>query len=117
MIKKSVLLCLTLLTTSFTLAQSPVDGVWNFAMSSEMGSVDAIVTIQTDGKAFTGVFDLGGGRTWEMEEGSVEGDNISFKINRDGAAFTYVMSGDMDGDTIIGTASALGSVVDWSMSR
>lgn len=117
MIKKSILLGLTLIATSLTLAQSPADGVWSFAMSSQMGSVDATVTIETDGPALTGVFDVGNGRTWEMEEGRVDGDNISFKINRDGASMTYVMSGNVDGDIINGTASALGTVVDWSMRR
>jgi hypothetical protein len=52
-----------------------------------------------------------------MEEGRVDGANISFKINRDGAMMTYVMSGNVDGNMINGTASALGSVVDWSMRR
>ncbi|MFT6092324.1 MAG: hypothetical protein ACJA2Q_000207 [Pseudohongiellaceae bacterium] len=120
MIKKSILLSLALLSLTghpTTLAQSPADGVWNFAMSSQMGSVDAIVTIETDGAMLTGVFDVGGGRTWEMEEGRVDGANISFKINRDGAMMTYVMSGNVDGNMINGTASALGSVVDWSMRR
>jgi len=82
-----------------------------------MGSVDAIVTIETDGAMLNGVFDVGRGRTWEMEEGRVDGTNISFKINRDGAMMTYAMSGTVDGNIINGTASALGSVVDWSMRR
>jgi hypothetical protein len=120
MIKKSILLSLKLLTLTVhftTFAQSPADGVWNFSMSSQMGSVDALVTIETDGAMLTGVFDVGGGRTWEMEEGRVDGKNISFKINRDGAFMTYVMNGNVDGNIINGTASALGSVVDWSMRR
>jgi hypothetical protein len=120
MIKKSFLLSLALLSLTghpIALAQSPADGIWNFAMSSQMGSVDAIVTIETDGAMLTGVFDVGNGRTWEMEEGRVDGANISFKINRDGAMMTYVMNGNVDGNMINGTASALGSVVDWSMRR
>jgi|GEM_PF-763497 len=120
MIKKSILLSLALLALTghlTTFAQLPADGVWNFTMSSQMGPVDAIVTIQTDGAMLTGVFDVGGGRTWEMEEGLVDGANISFKINRDGASMTYVMNGSVDGKMINGTASALGSIVDWSMRR
>ena len=117
MIKKSILLCLALMASSLTFAQSSVDGVWNFAMSSQMGSVDASVTIKTDGNVLKGLFDVGGGRTWAMEEGVVDGNSISFKINRDGASMTYVMNGEISGDIINGTASALGSVVDWSMRR
>jgi hypothetical protein len=120
MIKKSILISLVLLALTghfTTVAQSPADGIWNFSMSSQMGSVDALVTIETDGAMLTGVFDVGGGRTWEMEEGRVDGTNIAFKINRDGAFMTYVMNGNVDGNIINGTASALGSVVGWSMRR
>jgi hypothetical protein len=120
MIKKSILISLVLLALTghfTTVAQSPADGTWNFSMSSQMGSVDALVTIETDGAMLTGVFDVGGGRTWEMEEGRVDGTNIAFKINRDGAFMTYVMNGNVDGNIINGTASALGSVVGWSMRR
>ncbi len=105
----------TLSSASF--ADSPADGVWNFAMSSQMGSVSATVTMKTDGNQLTGEFDLGNGRKWAIEDGNIEDDKISFNINRDGASMTYVMSATVDGDKVSGTASALGSVVPWSMTR
>ncbi|MCG8415357.1 MAG: hypothetical protein MI746_14155 [Pseudomonadales bacterium] len=105
------------LCTASAYADSAADGVWNFAMSSQMGSVSATVIMKIDGDQLTGEFDLGNGRKWAIEDGSVDGDKISFNINRDGASMTYVMSATIDGDTVSGTASALGSVVPWSMTR
>ena len=86
-------------------------------MSSQMGFVDATVTIKTDGDSLNGLFDVGGGRTWAMEKGVVDGNSISFRINRDGTSMTCSMNGDVSGDIINGTASGLGSTVDWSMRR
>ncbi|MFK7863784.1 MAG: hypothetical protein AB8B95_06095 [Pseudohongiellaceae bacterium] len=117
MTKSVFFLIAALLLSSNLMAESAADGVWNFAMSSQMGSVDATVTIETSGSSLTGLFDVGGGRTWVMEEGTVDGNVINFKINRDGAAMTYVMAGTVEGNSIKGTASAMGSVVDWTMSK
>lgn len=52
-----------------------------------------------------------------LEKGVVDGNSISFRINRDGTSMTYSMNGDVSGDIINGTASGLGSTVDWSMRR
>lgn len=98
-------------------AQSPVDGVWNFSMSSPMGAVSAVVTMKTDAGVLTGEFDLGGGRTWIIENGTVDGSTIGFDINRDGSSMTYVMSAEVSGDSIDGAAAAMGTTADWSMER
>lgn len=37
-------------------------------MSSQMGFVDATVTIKTDGDSLNGLFDVGGGRTWPWKK-------------------------------------------------
>lgn len=116
MLKSLIAAILFTFASSGLYAQS-VQGVWTFAMSSQMGSVDAQVTMKIDGDELTGEFDVGNGRTWAIEDGKIEGNSISFNINRDGASMTYAMAGDLNGDTIMGTASAMGSVVPWSMSR
>lgn len=110
----SVALCASA-TSSF--ADSPADGQWNFHMSNQMGIVDAVVTMLTDSGNLTGEFDLGNGRKWVIEEGSIEGNQIKFNINRDGAAMTYVMAATIEGDQANGTASAWGSTVACSMAR
>jgi len=86
-------------------------------MNNPMGSVDAKVIMATEGSTLTGEFDLGGGRKWPIEEGKIEGNIISFNINRDGAAMTYVMNGRVAEGLINGTASAMGTIVEWSMSK
>jgi len=97
-------------------AQAPVDGRWSFTMSSPMGTVDATVEMKTDGKTLTGTFDLGGGREWPIQDGVVDGDTISFVLDRDGR-MTYAMKGTIDGDSIKGAALAMGMSVDWTMTR
>lgn len=115
---KRLLITVALCTTAATsLAESPADGQWNFHMSSQMGTVDAVVTMLTQDGTLTGEFDLGNGRKWAIEEGTIEGNQIKFNINRDGAAMTYIMAATIEGNQVNGTASAWGSTVAWSMSR
>ena len=69
-----------------------------------------------DGTHLTGQFDMGGGRVWPVENGVVDGDRISFTINRDGR-MTYEMKGKLEGDKITGAAGAMGTTVEWTMAR
>ena len=110
------MLALVTFASSTLWAQSPVDGTWNFIMDSPMGSIIAKVTMQVEGATLTGEFDMGGGRKWTIESGTIEDNQISFELDRDGA-MTYMMSASVNGNTITGTASAMGSVADWSMSK
>ncbi len=97
-------------------AQSGLDGKWNFEMNSQMGSVSAKVDLKVDGTRLTGQFDMGGGRVWPVENGVVDGDRLTFTINRDGR-MTYEMKGKLEGDKISGAAGAMGTTVDWTMAR
>jgi hypothetical protein len=114
-------LLLTLLATLASCAAgpaaSPVDGTWNFAMNSPMGSVSATVIMAANGDSLTGTFDLGDGRTWAMEDGVANGNEISFKIDRDGSPMVYEMTATVDGDSVAGVASAMGMEVPWTMTR
>lgn len=114
-------LLLTLLATLASCATgpdaSPVDGSWDFAMSSPMGSVSATVMMATNGDTLTGTFDLGEGRTWAIEDGVANGNEISFKIDRDGSPMVYEMSATIDGDDAAGVATAMGMEVPWTMTR
>jgi hypothetical protein len=71
----------------------------------------------TDGDTLTGSFDLGNGRTWAIEDGVANGNEISFRIDRDGSPMVYEMSATVEGDSVSGTASAMGTEVPWSMTR
>lgn len=98
-------------------AQSEVSGSWTFSMDSPNGSVGADVTLVAAGESLTGEFDMGGGRKWPIEEGTISGGKIAFKINRDGSSMTYVMTGTVEGNAIAGIASAMGTEIEWSMSK
>ncbi len=114
---RTVLALVLLFVSSSVWAQSQVDGTWDFSMDSPMGSATAKVVMASEGSQLTGQFDLGGGRTWPIEDGTIDGSNIAFSITRDGASMTYEMSGSVEGDSITGVASAMGTTIDWSMAR
>ena len=99
-----------------TSAQSSLDGKWAVEMSSPMGSVTAQVELKAEGTKLTGQFDMGGGRTWPIQNGTIEGDSITFTIDRDGK-MTYEMKGKLAGDKIAGVAGAMGTTVEWGMAR
>ena len=81
-----------------------------------MGTVDAVVTLKAEAGVLTGQFDLGNGRTGPSKRAQSK-NSISFKINRDGASMTYVMTATLEGDTADGIASAWSSNVPWTMTR
>ena len=96
---------------------SPLDGTWDFTMSGPFGAITATVTMASDGEALTGFFDLGGGRSWPIEDGVANGSDISFSIDRDGSPLVYNMSATIEGDSAAGTASAMGTEAPWTMTR
>ena len=104
MTRKVLTLVLFMFVSSSLWAQSEVDGTWDFSMDSPTGSASATVIMKSEGSTLTGEFDLGGGRKWPIEEGTIDGGNIAFSITRDGASMTYEMSGSIEGDSIKGVA-------------
>lgn len=101
-------------------AESPVDGKWTFTMSSPMGNVDALVELKAEGEKLTGKFDMGGGRVWAVEDGTIRGNDVAFVLKRDrpsGGSMTYAMKGTIKGDAIAGSATAMDNTVEWSMAR
>lgn len=113
---RTLLLVLTLSATAMAASQSAADGAWNFVLNSPMGTVTAKVEIQTTGEALTGTFEVNGA-SWPIEHGTLKGDTLTFVLQRPGASMAYEMSGTLAGDAIAGKAAAMGTTVDWSMSR
>lgn len=114
----SLLLAISLLTAcAATPTASKIDGTWDFTMSSPFGAVNATVTMITDGSSLTGDFDLGNGRSWPIEEGMANGNEISFSVDRDGSPMIYKMTATIEGDTAAGSANATGTDVPWTMTR
>ena len=109
---------LTLLASSSLWAQSPAQGTWAFTMNSPFGAVNATVMMEAEGGVLSGEFDLGGGRKLAIENGSIEGDTLTFSITREGMmTMTYEMRATVDDDSIKGVAKAMGSEAPWSMTR
>ena len=111
------LLTLTLLATPLW-AQPTIDGDWHFTMETPFfGDVAADVTLVAEGNTLTGQFDLGNGRIWPIEEGTVAGSAISFNITRDNRNLLYRMTGEVNGDVINGLAVSMGISIAWRMTR
>ena len=98
-------------------SSSPADGSWNFTMSSPFGALNAAVIMAADGGTLVGSFDLGDGRIWPIENGVADGNEISFRLDRDGSPMVYDMSATVEGDSVNGSASAMGTEVPWTMTR
>ena len=96
---------------------SKIDGEWDFSMTSPFGVVTASVTTVGAGETLFGSFDLGNGRVWQIENGKVAEQSISFSIDRDGSPMVYEMSAIIDGDMATGVARAMGVEAPWSMIR
>ena len=115
------LLALTLFTVLSSCAanpsSSPADGSWNFTMSSPFGALNATVTMAADSGTLVGSFDLGDGRIWPIEDGVADGNEISFRLDRDGSPMVYDMSATVEGDSVNGRASAMGTEAPWTMTR
>ena len=98
-------------------SSSPADGSWNFTMSSPFGALNATVIMAAENGTLIGSFDLGDGRIWPIEGGVADGDEISFRLDRDGSPMVYAMSATVEGDSVNGSASAMGTEVPWEMTR
>ena len=98
-------------------AQSSVDGFWDFVMTGPAGDVTAVVDLFVDGSDLIGQFDLGNGNIWPIDEGSVNGNTISFKLTRGNSDVTYQMTANVQGDQVSGKATAMGTTADWTMTR
>jgi hypothetical protein len=122
--RKAIAFALLLAFPAIAAAQSPADGKWTFTMDSQMGQVSGQVEMKTDGGKLTGTFVLDGGRTLQITNGTVSGNDLAFDLVRDrpsGGSMTYNMTGKVDGDTINGAARADmgGQAVElpWVMKR
>ncbi len=111
-----ILVALLAVSPAVAFAQSPADGRWTFTLSSPMGTVEAKVEMKAEGETLTGTFEVNGA-SWPMEKGTIQGDTITFVLNRPGATMTYEMLGKVAGDAVTGSAAAMGTTVDWSMAR
>lgn len=80
------------------------DGDWKVTMNSPMGSQEATLTLQTDGNSLSGKI-AGPQGTQEFDGGSVDGDNLAWKIN-----MTQPMPMELEFDAIVDGDAIKGNV-------
>lgn len=103
------------LTTSPASAQN-VSGTWQITSETQRGTLNQTLTLAVSGSSLTGTMTFGGGgrrgggggggpQSFEISDGTVDGDSFSFTVLLDfgGNSFTLSFSGTVDGDTMEGT--------------
>ena len=103
--------------TSSAVINSPADGAWDFKMAGPFGAISANVSMQAAGSQLSGTFDLGEGRIWPIQNGSIADNQLSFSLSRDGSPMVYEMSGVVDGASVSGLAKAMGVEAPWEMTK
>ena len=97
-------LVLVSLVSTVIAAENPT-GTWKWTTTFGGQSREATLKLKMDGDKLSGVY-VGGQSNTEtpIEEASLKGDEISFKVTRerDGQKFTTKYSGKIAGDTITG---------------
>jgi len=81
-----------------------VDGTWKLTVNSPMGAQDSTLVIAATGNTLTGTQNAGSGGGRPIEDGTVDGDTISWKasITRP-MPITLEFTGTVSGDTIDGS--------------
>ena len=103
--------------TSSAVTNSPADGAWDFKMTRPFGAISANVSMQAADSQLSGTFDMGGGRIWPIQNGSIADNQLSFSLSRDGSPMIYEMSGVVDGSGVSGLAKAMGIEAPWEMTK
>jgi hypothetical protein len=91
---------------------SAVNGDWDLTINSPMGAQKAVLTVNSDGASFSGQM-AGSMGTMEINEGSVDGNTLSWKMDMTRPMpMTLEATATVDGDAISGNvkAGAFGSM-------
>jgi hypothetical protein len=82
------------------------DGTWNITVDTPMGTQSSTLELASDGASLTGT-QSGNGESGPIYEGSVDGDEVTWKVDiTRPMALTVTFKGKVDGDRISGKASA-----------
>ncbi len=95
-----------------------VTGKWESTRETQQGTMTTTFTFEQDGNKLTGT--LGSQRgDMEISDGTIEGNNISFKLvmTRGDRTFEMMYSGTVEGDTITGTMQTPRGEQPWTAQR
>ena len=104
--KRAFIAALSLAIVSFvaTTRADDATGTWKWSSTFNNNTVESSAKLKQDGNKLTGVY-IGRNNTESpIEDGTIKGDAVSFKIVREfnGNKFTMKYSGTLSGDTIKG---------------
>ncbi len=99
--KKALSLLTLLVTSAALLVAAGVDGKWTATQTFGDRTIESTMTFKADGAKLTGTVTGRRGDT-EIQDGKVDGDNISFTLKRQTQKgdFTSVYTGKVAGDEI-----------------
>ena len=82
-----------------------VDGTWELTLDTPMGAQNATLTLTSDGDSLSGKLTGGPGGELEIEDGKVDGNDISYKFKiTSPMAIEVEVTATVDGDSISGSA-------------
>jgi len=80
-----------------------VDGTWKLVVNTPMGAQESTLVISSSGTTLTGTQSAGSGDGRPIDEGTVDGDDISWKASiTKPMPMTLEFSGTVDGDKLAG---------------
>ncbi len=92
------LLCLLAALTFTAYAADVVTGTWKGTVETPGGTFENTFTFKVDGNKLTGTLQGGPGGELKIEEGKVDGNNVSFVVNGEFGKLSY--TGAVDGDDL-----------------
>jgi hypothetical protein len=99
-----VLFCALLALTCMVALGANIDGKWTREQQGRDGKATTqTLTLKADGSKLTGALDGGRGGPIDISEGTVTGNDVTFKITRqgrDGTPTTTTYKGTLSGDTL-----------------
>ena len=92
------LLCPLLVFVLAAAAADVVTGTWKGAVETPGGRFEIAFILKAEGNTLTGTLQGGDGREFKIEEGKVDGNNVSFVVNGEFGKLSY--AGAVDGDDL-----------------
>ena len=101
--KKVLTLTLALAgATALALFAADIDGTWTRTVEGRGGTQTQTLTLKANGKQLTGTMEGGRGGAVNISDGTVDGNNVSFKVVQEfgGNSFTQTFKGAVAGNQL-----------------
>ena len=86
-------------------ADSPADGKWEAKVKTQVGEQTIRMNFKSDGKKLTGTVSTGQAGEATIEDGKIDGPDISFKqtVDLGGSSISFTYTGKVSGEQIVFT--------------